>query len=102
MLYHLDKYKGFIKECDECGECKWGAVSSGWQDKIGGQGHTVQECIEECCNNKKCNFASLSIRGFCHMSEHCVEKDNAPWGTTFRKETCENIRTGNGISLSIC
>ena len=81
----------FIEECEDCQECKWPAMSSGLQKSVAGGGHTATECMEECDMNENCNFVSNSAGGYCHMSQHCIEKGTDFTWTRFRKKTYPGI-----------
>ena len=81
---------GFIQECNECHECKWKALSSGLQRSVGGGGHLEKECIEACYSNDDCNFVSRSSTGYCHLSQHCIEKGDFGW-SRFRRKTYEGM-----------
>ena len=81
----------FIQECNDCHECKWKALSSGSQKfSLKGPGHSETECKEACATNDDCNFASRSVTGYCHLSEHCFEKGVFGW-TRFRKKTYKGM-----------
>ena len=73
------KGPSFVKECSgtDCGECQSPNGKDQWFLK--GDGHSETECKEACKNNKKCNYASLSMDGKCHMSKLCGIKSGTGW-----------------------
>ena len=59
--------------CTSCYDCKWHGGKG--QKSLGGNGHTLQECLDGCKNLDYCKFASLSESGYCHLFDNCDEKD---------------------------
>ena len=74
----------FIKECFgyDCAQCHWTGGKGQWSLK--GDGHSEVDCTEACRINKKCNYASISALGLCHMSTLCAMKSGRGW-TRYRK-----------------
>ena len=58
----------FIQECTGCGECIFEGENI-WT--LLGGGHTQSDCLAACREKPKCNYASLSDAGYCHMTETC-------------------------------
>ena len=92
-FFHSGISSNFVKECEGCQECKWGAESSGKQLSLRGRGHSEEECVLACYDRDNCNFASRTESGYCHLSQYCVEKSGGSSWTTHRKKAYIGIMT---------